>query len=113
LYLCTISFPLFFSDVSGTLTFVPLEELRGIRLQTAKSLATLLEEKLERSHFGEMSTLMNYRDISKVWNGPHPEDGSGLVVEDAIPAGSPPPDLAEQPQLTAPSVDMAMLKDRW
>jgi Mn-containing catalase len=53
----------------------------------------------------------DYREIGKVWNGPHPEDGSELVVEDAIPAGAPPPDLDEEPQLTAPGVDQAMLKE--
>jgi Mn-containing catalase len=53
----------------------------------------------------------DYREISKVWNGPHPEDGSELVVEDTIPQGFTPPDLAEQPQLTSPGVDMEMLKE--
>jgi Mn-containing catalase len=53
----------------------------------------------------------DYREISKVWNGPHPEDGSELVVENAVPQGAPPPDLAEQPQLTAPGVDMEMMRE--
>ena len=53
----------------------------------------------------------DYRELNKVWNGPHPEDGSELVVEDAIPKGAPPPDLPEQPQLTSPGVDMEMLKE--
>ena len=44
----------------------------------------------------------DYREIGKIWNGPHPEDGSPLRVEDAIPEGAPPPDLEEEPQLTAP-----------
>jgi len=53
----------------------------------------------------------DYRQISKVWNGPHPEDGGDLVVEDAIPEGAPPPDLPAEPQLTAPGVDPDMLKE--
>ena len=53
----------------------------------------------------------DYKELSKVWNGPHPEDGSELIVEDAIPAGAPPPDLPEQPQLTAPGVDQGMLQE--
>jgi Mn-containing catalase len=53
----------------------------------------------------------DYKEVSKVWNGPHPEDGGELIVEDAIPAGVTPPDLDEEPQLTAPGVDPAMLKE--
>ena len=53
----------------------------------------------------------DYNELSKVWNGPHPEDGSELRVEDAIPAGVQPPDLPEEPQLTAPGVDHEMLQE--
>jgi len=44
----------------------------------------------------------DYGRIGEVWNGPHPEDGSELLVEDGIPA---------KPQLTAPGVDGAFLKE--
>lgn len=53
----------------------------------------------------------DYREITKVWNGPHPEDGQELIVEDAIPAGATPPDLEEEPQLTAPGIDPELLAD--
>ncbi len=53
----------------------------------------------------------DYTQIGKIWNGPHPEDGSELVVEDTIPAGFPPPDLEEEPQLTSPGVDPEMVAD--
>jgi Mn-containing catalase len=53
----------------------------------------------------------DYNELSKVWNGPHPEDGSELRVEDAIPTGVRPPDLPEEPQLTAPGVDGALLQE--
>ncbi|GAB4194911.1 MAG: manganese catalase family protein [Roseiflexaceae bacterium] len=53
----------------------------------------------------------DYRELARVWNGPHPEDGSPLRVEDAIPAGAPPPDLPEEPQLTAPGIDPAFLQE--
>jgi Mn-containing catalase len=53
----------------------------------------------------------DYREISKIWNGPHPEDGEELVVEDAIPVGATPPDLEEEPQLTAPGIDPELLAD--
>jgi Mn-containing catalase len=53
----------------------------------------------------------DYKLVSEVWNGPHPEDGQELIVEDAIPAGFPPPDLDEEPQLTAPGVDPEMIAE--
>lgn len=53
----------------------------------------------------------DYRQMAQVWNGPHPEDGSELVVEDAIPVGAPPPDLPEQPQLTAPGMEPGMIEE--
>lgn len=53
----------------------------------------------------------DYREITKIWNGPHPEDGEELIVEDAIPVGATPPDLEEEPQLTAPGIDPELLAD--
>lgn len=53
----------------------------------------------------------DYTELAKVWKGTHPEDGSQLVVEDNLPEGFTPPDLAEEPQLTAPGVDPAFLKE--
>jgi len=53
----------------------------------------------------------DYRRMAEVWNGPHPEDGSELRVEDAIPEGTAPPDFPEEPQLTAPGVDPILLQE--
>jgi Mn-containing catalase len=53
----------------------------------------------------------DYRRINEVWNGPHPEDGSELIVEDGIPEGFAPPDLEAEPQLTAPGVDAGFLQE--
>jgi Mn-containing catalase len=53
----------------------------------------------------------DYREINKIWNGPHPEDGSELRVEDQMPEGAPPPNLDAEPQLTAPGVDPALIAD--
>ena len=56
----------------------------------------------------------DYREISQSWRGPHPEDGQPLEVKDGPPEGAAPPDLDEEPQLTAPAgpdLDTAMLKD--
>jgi Mn-containing catalase len=53
----------------------------------------------------------DFQRLGEVWNGPHPEDGSELRVEDGIPEGFPPPDLDEEPQLTAPGVDMLLAQE--
>jgi len=53
----------------------------------------------------------DFTRLGEVWNGPHPEDGSALRVEDTIPEGAPPPNLEEEPQLTAPGVDMEFVKE--
>jgi Mn-containing catalase len=56
----------------------------------------------------------DYREIGKIWKGTHPEDGSPLRVEDSIPEGATPPDLPEEPQLTAPlgpDIDPQMFGD--
>lgn len=53
----------------------------------------------------------DYRRVGEVWNGTHPEDGSELIVQDGIPEGFAPPDLDEEPQLLAPGIDPAFLKE--
>jgi Mn-containing catalase len=44
----------------------------------------------------------DYRQAGQVWNGPHPEDGQPLEFVDGPPEGAKPPDLPEEPQLSAP-----------
>lgn len=56
----------------------------------------------------------DYREINQIWNGPHPEDGSELIVQDGPPEGFDPPELPEEPQLTSPlgpDIDHEMFKD--
>ena len=56
----------------------------------------------------------DFARVGEVFKGKHPEDGSELVVEDGAPGGFPPPDFAEEPQLTAPGIGMItpeMLKE--
>jgi Mn-containing catalase len=56
----------------------------------------------------------DYARVGEVWTGTHPEDGSELIVEDGRPEGAPPPDLLEEPQLTAPGIgpiDKSMLQE--
>jgi Mn-containing catalase len=53
----------------------------------------------------------DYRELDKIWNGPHPEDGQELVVEDDIPEGAPWPEFTEEPQLVSPgSIDPEMIQ---
>jgi Mn-containing catalase len=44
----------------------------------------------------------DYQEIVAVFNGPHPETGEELVVENGPPAGAPPQDLPPQPAVFAP-----------
>jgi Mn-containing catalase len=53
----------------------------------------------------------DFSQLAQVWNGPHPEDGSELIVEDGIPAGATPPDLPAEPQLTSPGIDMGFVQE--
>jgi Mn-containing catalase len=52
----------------------------------------------------------DYTRVGEVWNGPHPEDGQELIVEDKIPEGAPWPELEEEPQLSSPGVDPEMIQ---
>jgi Mn-containing catalase len=45
----------------------------------------------------------DYQEIVAVFNGPHPETGEDLVVEDMPPQGVPPHDLPAEPDVFAPS----------
>jgi Mn-containing catalase len=56
----------------------------------------------------------DYTEIGKIWQGAHPEDGSPLRVQDGPPEGFTPPNLPEEPQLTAPigpDLDPAFLNE--
>jgi Mn-containing catalase len=44
----------------------------------------------------------DYLELSAVFNGPHPETGEPLTVEDEMPEGFPPMDLPPQPAVFAP-----------
>jgi Mn-containing catalase len=44
----------------------------------------------------------DYLELAAVWNGPHPETGDPLVVEDKAPEGFPPFDLPSEPDVFAP-----------
>jgi Mn-containing catalase len=44
----------------------------------------------------------DYLELSAVFNGPHPETGEPLTVENDMPEGAPPMDLPPQPAVFAP-----------
>jgi len=44
----------------------------------------------------------DYRELAAVFNGPHPETGEDLIVEDEMPEGFPPTDMPAQPAVFAP-----------
>lgn len=56
----------------------------------------------------------DYPRAGEIWNGEHPEDGSALEVSKEMPDGFEPPELEEEPQLTAPvgpDIDPEMFKE--
>jgi Mn-containing catalase len=57
----------------------------------------------------------DYRSISEIWKGQHPEDGSELRVVDGPPDGAPIPLHPEEPQLASPigpdGIDKGMLNE--
>jgi len=57
----------------------------------------------------------DYKEISKIWSGTHPEDGSALRVVDGPPEGAPVPEHPEEPQLTSPigpdGIDKGILQE--
>jgi Mn-containing catalase len=52
-----------------------------------------------------------YMQLTEIWKGQHPEDGSELEVRNELPPGFPCPNLPEEPQLCAPGeMDPDVLK---
>jgi Mn-containing catalase len=84
----------------------PIPDLSNKKFPEARKLE---EQGLHRIMFRWSPT--DFTQLAEVWKGPHPEDGSPLVVEDAIPQGYPPPDLEEEPQLTSPGIDPDFLRE--
>jgi Mn-containing catalase len=91
-----------------------LEHLTGVDLKGIFPIPDLSNKKFpEAAKLEEQGlhrimyrwSLEDYKELDKVWNGPHPEDGSELIVSDSIPEGFTPPLLEEEPQLNAPGMD--------
>lgn len=56
-------------------------------------------------------SLDDYRDIAKIWSGPHPDGSGDMVVVDGPPEGGDMYDLDPVPEEFAPEWDMEMVKE--
>jgi Mn-containing catalase len=100
-----------------------LEKLTGVDVGKLLPIPDISNKRFPEAHKHEKKGLHqilfrfspdDYREISQIWNGAHPEDGSPLRVEDGPPEGFDPPDLPPEPQLTSPlgpDIDSEMFKD--
>lgn len=84
----------------------PIPDLSNKKFPEARKFE---EQGLHRIMFRWSPT--DFTHLAEVWKGTHPEDGSTLIVEDAIPKGYPVPDLEPEPQLGAPGIDPEFLKE--
>ena len=76
---------------------LPMPEVSNKKFPEARKL-----EENEGLHLIMYHQSKDYTQLSKIWNGPHPEDGQPLVVKEEMPKGYPWPDYAEEPQLSSP-----------
>jgi Mn-containing catalase len=100
-----------------------LEKLTGVEVGKLLPIPEISNKRFPEAHKHEKKGLHqilfrfspdDYREMSQIWNGVHPEDGSPLRVEDGPPEGFDPPELPPEPQLTAPlgpDIDSEMFKD--
>jgi Mn-containing catalase len=88
-----------------------LEKLTGVNVGGLLPIPDISNKKFPESKKHEDAGLHrilyrfspnDYKEIVQIWNGPHPEDGSELTVQDGPPEGFDPPNLDEEPQLTSP-----------
>jgi Mn-containing catalase len=95
-----------------------LEELTGADLSKLFPIPDISNKKFPEARALEEQGLhqimfrfspSDYTEMAQIWKGAHPEDGSTLRVEETIPEGFDPPELAEEPQLTAPGIDPEMV----
>jgi Mn-containing catalase len=85
----------------------PIPDLDNSKFPEAKKLE---DEGLHRIMYRWSDT--DFSEIGKIWKGPHPIDGSPLTVaKEAMPQGFDPPELDEEPQLTAPGVEPEFLAE--
>jgi Mn-containing catalase len=100
-----------------------LEKLTGVEVGKLLPIPDISNKRFPEAKKHEESGLhrilyqfspTDYTQFDQIWNGPHPEDGSELSVQPASNEGATPPDLDEEPQLTAPlgpDIDRQMFDD--
>jgi Mn-containing catalase len=84
----------------------PIPDLSNKKIPEAKKLE---DQGLHRIMYRFSPS--DYGRLGEVWTGTHPEDGGALEVVDGLPQGYDPPELPEEPQLTAPGLDPQFLAE--
>jgi Mn-containing catalase len=88
-----------------------LEKLTGVEVARMLNIPRISNESIPEARKFHAQALHrtlyrfspdDYRDVDKVWNGTHPEDGGQLRVVDGPPEGAPIPPLPNEPQVYAP-----------
>jgi Mn-containing catalase len=88
-----------------------LEKLTGVEVARMLNIPRISNESIPEARKFHAEALHrtlyrfspdDYRDVDKVWNGAHPEDGGQLRVVDGPPEGAPILPLPNEPQVYAP-----------
>ncbi|MDQ3167147.1 MAG: manganese catalase family protein [Chloroflexota bacterium] len=88
-----------------------LETLTGVEVGKMLNIPNISNNEIpeaKKYHDQGIHTLMyrfspdDYKDIDKIWKGPHPEDGKPLTVTDELPKGGPINPGTPEPQVYAP-----------
>ncbi len=91
-----------------------LEQLTGVAVTKLVPVPELSNKAFPETHKWESQnshlklytySQNDFQQAGLIWNGAHPEDGQPLEVVFGAPEGFTPPDLDEEPQLSAPGAD--------
>jgi Mn-containing catalase len=97
-----------------------LEELTGANVTKMLNVPNIPNSKFRETRQWEERGLHrilyrfspeDYREIDKVWKGPHPEDGHEVEVADQAPEGAPRPDFEAEPEIGVPGYDMGEITE--
>ena len=97
-----------------------LEELTGANVTKMLNIPNISNDKFpETRQYTEQGTHRtlyrfspdDFKDIDKVWKGPHPEDGQEVFVQDGPPEGGQAADHPEEPSVYAPGYDPGELAE--
>jgi len=97
-----------------------LEEITGANVTKMLNIPNISNDKFpETRQYTEQGTHRtlyrfspdDFKDIDKVWKGPHPEDGQEVFVQDGPPEGGQAADHPEEPSVYAPGYDPGELAE--